>query len=346
MIQCNGNNYLTTQNTFTPPSLTTITFWVYPTSLFGTRRILGNNDTWEFRFSNSYLYADIGRAGGNAINGFYAYNWYHIAAVFDSTTNFTRIYVNGQSRQIQYNSGLRPTNYLYFCWRPNASTNERFMGNLEDVRIYNRLLSEEEINSIYINEGLDEIKSSLINWWPLQEKPYGYLLQQNELLHDIISENHIYGTLSTYSNIAIGLPSYASSEQSGNLISYGNDGNTSTRWCAVNGEIGHWWYVDLNDLVNISGVEIMFEKNNTKYDYEIYSSKNGTDWTLVLDKTNNTKMTQTQTEYFTTGMIRYVKIVFTGLESSTWASMYEFRVLVSNNAWCGVCRKLNEGKAI
>ncbi len=125
-------------------------------------------------------------------------------------------------------------------------------------------------------------------------------------------------------DIATGKPSTSDSQQGGNPISSGNDGNESTRWCANDGNTGHWWEVDLGANHNIKSTEILWEQNSD-YKYEIETSKDNSTWKLAVDKTANSIYSQTMDDNFT-DTARYVRITITGLNSGTWASFYEFRV--------------------
>jgi unsaturated rhamnogalacturonyl hydrolase len=127
------------------------------------------------------------------------------------------------------------------------------------------------------------------------------------------------------SNIGLNKTASADSSQSGREPVYGNDGSTTTRWCAANSSTGHWWKVDLGSSRNITSTEVMWEKSGVVYKYKVEVSTDNTSWTLKVDKTNNTSTAQTQTDPFT-ATARYVRITVTGLPASTWASFFEFKV--------------------
>jgi hypothetical protein len=133
-------------------------------------------------------------------------------------------------------------------------------------------------------------------------------------------------TQSGTTNLALGKTASADSTQSSNPVANGNDGNTSTRWCAANGNTGHWWKVDLGSNRNITSTEVMWEFARN-YKYKVETSTDNSSWSLRADKTGNTSTAQTQTDYFSASA-RYVRITITGLTTSptTWASFYEFRV--------------------
>ena len=127
-------------------------------------------------------------------------------------------------------------------------------------------------------------------------------------------------------NLAQGKTATSDSFQAANPIASGNDGNTGTRFCAANGNLNHWWTVDLGASHNLTGSEVMWEfARNYKYKVEV--STDNTNWTLKVDKTGTTGAAQTQNDPFT-ATARYVRITITGLPTTptTWASFYEFRV--------------------
>ena len=128
-------------------------------------------------------------------------------------------------------------------------------------------------------------------------------------------------------NLALGKIVTTDGAQAANPATSGNDGSTTTRWCATNGNTGHWWMVDLGASHALTGSEVMWEKSGLVYKYRVEVSTDNTNWTTVMDKTANTSTAQTQTDNFT-ATARYVRITVTGLSTSpvAWASFYEFRV--------------------
>ena len=134
-------------------------------------------------------------------------------------------------------------------------------------------------------------------------------------------------------NIAVGKSSSATSEEQSpsNPAYYGNDGDTSTRWCADNGNTGHSWQVDLGISVEIKGTEVLWEKN-LAYGYKIETSTNNTTWTMAVDKTSNTTASNLTKDLFNT-TARYIRITITAFPTTgVWASFYEFKVLQEKTA--------------
>jgi hypothetical protein len=126
-------------------------------------------------------------------------------------------------------------------------------------------------------------------------------------------------------NIALNKAATASTEQPGNYISYGNDGNAATRWCASSSAMPQWWDVDLGGLYTISGTQFVWQKVNIVVKYKIEVSSDNATWVLKVDKSNNTSNAQTQTDNFSASSVRFVRITVTGT-SASWASFYEFAV--------------------
>lgn len=132
-------------------------------------------------------------------------------------------------------------------------------------------------------------------------------------------------------NLALNKTASADSEQAVNPAVNGNDGITTSRWCAIDSSLNHWWKVDLGSSYNLSGSEVVWEKSGVVYKYKIETSADNATWTLKVDKTNNTSTAQTQADSFT-GTARYVRITVTGLATGSWASFYEFRVFGATGA--------------
>jgi len=150
-------------------------------------------------------------------------------------------------------------------------------------------------------------------------------------------------------NIAIGKNVTSDSEESWNIASYAVDDNSSTRWCANNGDAGHWLKIDLGANLSLIGAEIMWEQTGKTYLYKIETSADNSNWTTVVDKTvSNNSTAQTQTNSFvSTG--RYIRITITGgVSSSVWASIYEFRVFDGSTetmANANMASKANDGNS-
>lgn len=143
----------------------TVCAWIRPASTNGTKIVLESstlsfdNAAWEILFDSNTFGALMGRGVGSQ----YRYmtcvpppvnTWTHVAVVFDrsSTSGSITIYLNGVSQSlstVNSNIGASGTfaNFTLFtgCRAGNANF---YDGRLDDVRIYNRQLTTDEITSI------------------------------------------------------------------------------------------------------------------------------------------------------------------------------------------------------
>jgi hypothetical protein len=133
------------------------------------------------------------------------------------------------------------------------------------------------------------------------------------------------GPASAAIDLAAGRAASADSTEAGHGAALANDTNAATRWCAADGNAGHWWQVDLGSAAAVTGTQIRWEFARV-YKYRIAVSTNATTWTTVSDRSANTTSAQDQADSFTANA-RYVRITVTGLAAGTWASMFSFAVL-------------------
>lgn len=190
--------------------------------------------------------------------------------------------------------------------------------------------------------GIEETKAdSLLHAFGLsignREKAFSETIPENHVIRQLPESGievpigtpvNLVISLGIGQNVALKKKATASSEEKGkgNTAEKGNDGNLSTRWCANNGDLNHWWEVDLETPYDLIGSEVVWEFQDRPYGYRIYVSADHTHWDCVIDKANNTSITQTQTDFFTATSVRYVRIVITSLSPGSWASFWEFRI--------------------
>ncbi|MDD5031574.1 MAG: LamG domain-containing protein [Patescibacteria group bacterium] len=132
----------------------TMSAWINPEDVLGTRAIIARGQyiyPFVFQIKNGILRAGI-RAGTTS----YLYsnqrlvnnNWYFVAYTYKNGER--RIYINGILEKSDAPAGtiLTSTSYPTILGRTqNAS--DYFKGKIDEVRIYNRVLSEQEIEGLY-----------------------------------------------------------------------------------------------------------------------------------------------------------------------------------------------------
>jgi len=125
---------------------------------------------------------------------------YHIAIAYDnsSVSNDPIIYVDGTSESITENStpvGTADSDAAqdFLIGNQPVSFNRAFDGNIEDVRLYNRILSAAEIQTIYVSKGIDGIFNGLVGRWVRDEGAPGVTASGASTNKDL-SENGNHGT--------------------------------------------------------------------------------------------------------------------------------------------------------
>ena len=98
--------------------------------------------------------------------------------------------------------------------------------------------------------------------------------------------------------LSYGKPTKVSSTDSIYVASNLTDEDMRTYWAAQTGAPGEWMEIDLGSVKHIKAVQLNYydhksvqhnRANDLYYQYRIYSSNNGTDWELVVDKSDNDK---------------------------------------------------------
>jgi hypothetical protein len=150
-----------------------------------------------------------------------------------------------------------------------------------------------------------------------------------------ISATNVAGTgqatlvISTLTNLALGLQTVtATSQQTGNLATYANDGNSSTRWSAASPALPQFWQVDLGAVSSVSTVNInWYNASSRAYQYKIDVSTDNVTFTNVVNHTANTTDGNTS-DTFAPVHARYVKVTVTAvIPSGNWATAYEIAVM-------------------
>ncbi|MBE1442369.1 family 43 glycosylhydrolase [Paenibacillus sp. OAS669] len=87
-----------------------------------------------------------------------------------------------------------------------------------------------------------------------------------------------------------GKPALAQDSADGKPASYANDGDYTTSWTAANNSWPKWWMVDLEDVYDLSRIQISWYLVNGSegyHRYQIETSKDGVTFTTALDRTDN-----------------------------------------------------------
>lgn len=146
----------------------TITAWIEPANGFsGMRAIVAkwNGATneeyaiYQDGFNGVYTIRNVNNTGMSATLPMSTTGWYFVAFTFNKSTNQQNLYVNNSLISTYTPGGLytntTTSTYLTIGAQYNdvdgagAAPNRFFQGAIDDVRIYNRVLSVEEIDTLY-----------------------------------------------------------------------------------------------------------------------------------------------------------------------------------------------------
>ncbi|MFW6144578.1 MAG: LamG-like jellyroll fold domain-containing protein, partial [Candidatus Natronoplasma sp.] len=160
----------------------TLSAWVSRESVNGFDLIVGNGGGW-----NDHGYQLMGWDNGGirfelqgendkaavdseseALDG-----WCHVAGVWNDSTNEMRIYVDGEledTATFDGPIGVSPHDIGIGYGLYETYEGDHWHGLIDDVRVYERALSEEEIQQLSRGGLVDE---GLVGWWPMDEGANG-----------------------------------------------------------------------------------------------------------------------------------------------------------------------------
>jgi|GEM_PF-1764625 len=146
-INCGTNPMIT-------PSNITLSAWIKASSLPQWEGIISNMTSWGTGFS---LQIGSTQKIATMVSGQYlvtSWNpsidvWYHIVATHDSSSNLNKLYVNGKLENTSIGSVTYESNIKTYIGVFYTSPNLFFNGIIDDVRIYNRVLSYSDVMSLY-----------------------------------------------------------------------------------------------------------------------------------------------------------------------------------------------------
>lgn len=163
-----GSESIRTSGSFPEPAIATVSLWFRPSSVSGANRIMGTDTAWECRLNGSDLLHEFRQSAvPNSTTVFAVNTWYHLAFVYDGTNK--AVYVNGSPDPALASSahGTNGNDTVLSVGTSTWNAGQGMSGRLEDIRIYNRVLSQAECEAIRFSRASDGIINGLIHWWPL-----------------------------------------------------------------------------------------------------------------------------------------------------------------------------------
>lgn len=132
-----------------------ITAWIYKSSNGGTDIILHKGATttsFSLQTKSSKLeFTIVDSKVWNCTGSFtLALNtWYHVAATYDDSTDTVKLYLNGALRDTIACAGVMTPNSEALYLGRDTSMSSMYAGRLDEVRLYNKALSDSEVLAIY-----------------------------------------------------------------------------------------------------------------------------------------------------------------------------------------------------
>lgn len=118
----------------------------------------------------------------------------------------------------------------------------------------------------------------------------------------------------------------ASSTQKGHPVNHAIDGKGQTRWCADGPSYPQSLQLEFEKPHTIERIAIEWESRQGVYQYRIEGSADGSNWTTMLDASDNQRPDQQGKTLSKTGPVRFVRLVGLGSNHGGWCSLYEISI--------------------
>lgn len=157
-----GTNNKYISRTYTGWSRTerSVSLWMKTEEEGNLGRMIGagtSGNEYSLRLSTNKLQALIGRDGGGVVASslgtriFSVGRWYFISMVFDNNTNSLKTYIDGTIETSNTPSTYLDDSNTLLIGVATTATAEEFNGTIDQVQIFNRALSSEQILQLYRN---------------------------------------------------------------------------------------------------------------------------------------------------------------------------------------------------
>jgi len=137
------------------PNSFAVSAWIYPRETTGQYHAILEYDrdsTNGNRFglwldANGCVHFRVGQNTWQSVDALRANRWYHVAATFEAGTRAMRIYVDGvlDATATNQKGFVTPTQATLIIGARGTADDEYFNGLLDDIRVYDMLLTSEEI---------------------------------------------------------------------------------------------------------------------------------------------------------------------------------------------------------
>lgn len=171
-LSFNGSRYIDCGNTGNITTNISITAWIYLSDALEHRNIITKawNNAYRFRVStdrklwfliNDGVSYEVETSDSTISTG----QWVHVAVIADFTSQEVKFYINGQLDNTESTSkaGIDSSSADLLIGAFSTTPLEPWKGYLDDIRIYDYVLTEGDINNIYY-EGVGTEDKSPLSW--------------------------------------------------------------------------------------------------------------------------------------------------------------------------------------
>jgi hypothetical protein len=146
---------------FTAPAQGTIVLWINPSLAKSKERFLGTGGDFEVWLRNNgelknELFDNGSTTIGTGAGAVKANQWQHVAVTYDGAAKTVEIYRNGELK-IAGNANLPAVpagTVLQFGSRPGIAATEFYKGLLDDIQMYDEVLTAAQVKQLYENPGM------------------------------------------------------------------------------------------------------------------------------------------------------------------------------------------------
>lgn len=185
-LEFDGSEMITVSGWPVPSSATgiiSVSWWMTPTSVAsGRQRMWGSADEMEGRMgvntgATILVTNDIFEGAGafDSTTIFADDVLHHVVFTGDANTDTDKVYVDGVLEGTFGTATGTNVGTVLSIGGTTPTPVQMFIGTIEDWRSYDRVLSDEEVATIFAARGVDGIVNGLTARWPLNEREDGHV---------------------------------------------------------------------------------------------------------------------------------------------------------------------------
>ncbi len=179
----NGSSWITSTTNYNRPNTDhTVMYWLRLDNAASVRRPFGHTGLWEARTSgggSTVLTSDYLQSGTLGTVTLTLGQWQHIVFVQSVSTSQRFAYVDGVLTQTINSATFSGTQTANLSLGVTAGgSGQGWFGAIDDVRVYDRVVPQPEIQTIHACRGTDGIIDGVSLWYQLNEGVEGATVNQ------------------------------------------------------------------------------------------------------------------------------------------------------------------------